>query len=72
MPSHQINFQKSYTERKAKHISSRYACSLLYSFDATKNKHDYGRGEDSIERLCRKIKNFAMKIITMREQKWYH
>ena len=63
MPSHQNNSEKSYTERKAKHISSGYACSLICSFDTTKNERDYGRGEDSIERLCRKIKDYAMKII---------
>ena len=59
MNSSENNLEKSYTDRKAKNILSGYACNLICSFDATKNKHDFGRGEDSIESLCKKVKRLC-------------
>ena len=34
------------------------------SFDKAENKLDYYRGRDCIEKLCKKLKEHAMKIIT--------
>ena len=45
----QNNFQKSYTERKAKHEPSGYSLSLICSFDSTKNKHYVDRGKDCVK-----------------------
>ena len=33
------------------------------SFDEKENKLDYYRGKDCIEKLCKKLKKHAMKII---------
>ena len=68
MHSSPNNPKKSNTERKAKHIPSGYACGLICSFDATKNKHDFGRAEDCIERLCKKFKEYAMEKINYVER----
>ena len=52
IPSSQNNLEKPYTERKAKDILSGYSYDLICSFDAT----NFTRGEDSIEKLCKKFK----------------
>ena len=68
MHSSQNNPEKSYTERKAKHIPSGYACDLICSFDATKSKHDFGRGEDCVESLCKKFNDYVIEIIDNEEK----
>ena len=50
------NLEKSYTERKPKHTPSGYSWCTICSFDSTKNKHCYYRGEDCIERLCKMLR----------------
>ena len=52
-----------YTDKKAKHESSVWAMLTKCSFDKTENKLDYYRGKDCIEKLCKKLKERAMKII---------
>ena len=64
----QNSLEKSYTERKAKHIPSGCACSLICSFDATKNKRGYYRGEDCIDSLCKKLKELVLEIINYEEK----
>ena len=64
----QNNLEKSYTERKAKHILTGCACSLICSFDATKNKHGYYIGEDCIDWLCKKLKELILEIISYDEK----
>ena len=59
----QNNFQKSYTERKAKHEPSGYSLSLICWFDSTKNKHFVSRGKDCIKHFCRKLKELGTEII---------
>ena len=44
--------------------------SIICSFDKKENKFNYYRGKDCIEKLCRKIKESANKIID-REKKNY-
>ena len=53
--SRQNNPENSYTERKAKHKPSGYSWSLIYLFDATKNRHNFYRGKDCIERFCKDV-----------------
>ena len=67
-PPFQNNPEKSYTERKAKHAPSGCACSLICSFDSTKSKHSYCRGEDCIEFLCEKFEELALEIINYEEK----
>ena len=64
----QNNPEKSYTERKAEHISSGCASLVTFSFDLTKNKHDYFKGEDCIEMFCKKFKKLALEIINYKEK----
>ena len=45
-----------------------YWVNLICSFDTTKNKRDFGRGEDSIEGLFKKFKYYVMKIINYEEK----
>ena len=63
------NLEKSYTERKAKHTPSGYSCCTICSFDSTKNKHGFYRGEDCIERLCKNLREPALEIINYKKKK---
>ena len=52
MHSCQSNPEKPYTEQKTKHTPSGYSLFANCSFDATKNKLDWNRGKDCMERAC--------------------
>ena len=58
------NLEESYTEKKAKHELSGWAMFTRCSFDEKENKLNYYRGKDCIEKLCKKLKERAMKIIS--------
>ena len=47
----QNNVEKSYTEKKAKHTPSGYSLFTNCSFDETKNKLDFYRGKDCMEKF---------------------
>ena len=64
----QNNPEKSYTEKKAKHEPSGWAMFTRCSFDKKENKLNYYRGKDCIEKLCKKLKERAMKIINYEEK----
>ena len=64
----QNNPEKSYTEKKAKHEPSGWAMLTKCSFDKTEDKLDYYRGKDCIEKLCKTLKEHAMKIINYEEK----
>ena len=64
----QNNPEKSYTERKAKHEPSGYSWSLICSFDATKNKHNFYRERNCIEKFCKDLKELGMEIINYKEK----
>ena len=68
MRSCQNNPEKSYTERKAKHEPSGYLWSLICSFNATKNRHDFCRERDCIKKFCKYSKELAMEIINYEEK----
>ena len=55
--------KKSYTEKKATHIPSGYALLIRSSFDASKNKLDFYREKNCMERLCKDLRDQAIKII---------
>ena len=63
--SSQNNPEKSYTEKKPIYEPSASAIFLSCSFDEKENKLNYYRGKDMkyIEKLCKKLKKRAMKII---------
>ena len=64
----QNNPEKSYTEKKAIHEPSGWAMFTSCSFDEKENKLNYYRGKDCIEKLCKKLKKRAMKIINYEEK----
>ena len=49
---------------KAKNEPSGWAMLTKCSFDAAENKLDYYRERDCIEKLCKKLKEHAMEIIS--------
>ena len=69
MHSWQNNFEKLYTEKKTKHISSGYLIFTSCSFDPTKNKPDCYKSEDCMERFCKDLREHAMKIINSEKKK---
>ena len=48
----QNNPNESYAERKAMHEPCGYAISLVFSFDKTKNKHNFYRGRDVLKGIA--------------------
>ena len=53
--SSQNNPEKSYTEKKARHGPSRWAMSVVCSFNKKENKLNNYRGKVCIEKLCKKV-----------------
>ena len=67
--SRQNNHEKSYTQKKAEHEPSGWAMLTRCSFDEEENKFDYYRRKDCIQKLCKKLKERAIKIINYEEKK---
>ena len=65
----QNNPEKSYTEKKARHKPSGWAMFTRCSFNKKENKLNYYRGKDCIEKLCKKLKKRAMKIINYEKKR---
>ena len=63
------NLEKSYTEKKARHEPSGWADPTKCSFNKKENKLDYYRGQDCIDKLCKNLKEHAMKITNYEEKK---
>ena len=57
-----INLKNLIQRKKTKHTPSGYSLFANFSFDTTKNKLDCYKGEDCVERLCKDLRNHAMKI----------
>ena len=57
------NPEKSSTIKKNKHTSSGYSIFTHCSFDKSKNKLNYYRGEDCIAKFCKDLREHATKII---------
>ena len=58
----------NHTQKKAKHEPSGWSMFTRCSFDKKENKLNYYRGKDCIEKLCKKLKERAMKIINYEEK----
>ena len=54
--------QESYTERNAIHEACGYSMNLV-TYDPNKNMHKFYRGKDCTEKLCKDLKDLAMKVI---------
>ena len=60
--------EKSYTEKKARHEPSGWAMFTRCLFNEKENKLYYYREKDCIEKLCKKLKEHAMKITNYEEK----
>ena len=66
------NYPKnSYTEKKAKHKPSGYTWCSICSFDDTKSKRYFYRGNDCIEKFCKDLKELGTVPLTNKEIKSY-
>ena len=63
------NPEKSSTTKLNKHTPSGYSLFTNCSFDKTKNKLDYYRGEDCMKKFCKDLREHATKIITYEKKK---
>ena len=61
--SWQNNPKKSHTKKKDKHVPSGYSWLTCFSSDASKNEFGYYRGKDCMKKLCKDLRDQAMKII---------
>ena len=64
----QNNLENLDTEKKARHEPSGWAMLTRCSFDKEENKINYYIGNDCIEKLYKKLKERAMKIINYEEK----
>ena len=67
--TYQNNQEKSYTEKKAKHVPSSYSLITCCSYHKSKNERKYYRGKDCIEMLSKDLREQAMKIINYEEKR---
>ena len=71
MHSCKNNPEKSYTEKKTKHAPSGYSLFRNCPFHATKNKLDWYKGIDCTERICKNVREHAIKIINFEKKRNY-
>ena len=60
---------KSYTTKINKHIPSGYSISAHCSFDESKNKFNYYRGDDCMEKFYKDVREHSTKIINYEKKK---
>ena len=63
------NLEESSTTEINKHTPSGYSLFTHCSFDKTKNKLDYYRGEDCMKKFCLNLRKHATKIINYEKKK---
>ena len=64
------NPEKSSTTKINKHTPSGYSLFTHCSFDKTKNKLDYYRGEDCMKKFCKDLREHATKIINYEKKRY--
>ena len=60
---------KSYTTKINKHTPSGYSIFTYYSFDESKNKLNYYRGDDCMKKFCKDLREHSKKIINYEKKK---
>ena len=63
MSTYHNNLKKSSTTKINKHTSSGYSLFTHCSFDTTKNKFDYYRGNNCMKSFCLNLREHATKLI---------
>ena len=69
MSTCQNNPNKSSTTKINKHTPSGYSIFTHCSFDESKNKLNYCRGDDCMKKVCKDLKTHANKIINYKKKK---
>ena len=69
MSSCQNNANKSSTTKINKHTPSGYSIFTSCSFDESKNKINYYRGDDCMKKFCKDLTKHATKIINYEKKK---
>ena len=64
----QNNHKNAYTEKKAKHKTSRYTWCSICSIGDTKNKRYFYRGKDCIEKFCKGLKELGTEMINFKKK----
>ena len=70
MSTCQNNPNKSSTTKINKHTPSGYSIFTRCSFDESKSKLNYYRGDDCMEKFCKDLKIHANKIINYKKKKY--
>ena len=65
----QNNPEKSYTEKKSKHMPSGYSLFTNCSFESTKNKLDCYKGKDCMESFCKDLREHTLKIVNFERKR---
>ena len=63
------NPKKLSTTKINKHISSGYSIFTHCSYDATRDKLDWHRCKDCMERFCKDLKEHVLKVINYEKKK---
>ena len=63
------NSEESSTTEINKHTPSGYSLFIHCSFDKTKNKLDYYRGDNCMEKFCKDLREHATKVINYEKKK---
>ena len=69
MSTCQNNPNKSSTTKINKYTPSDYSLFAHCSFDESKNKLNYHRGDDCMKKFCRDLREHSTKIITYKKKK---
>ena len=69
MSTCQNNPNKSSTTKINKHTPSGYSLITHCSFDESKNKLNYYRGDDCLKKFCKDLRKHAAKIINYKKKK---
>ena len=69
MSTCQNNPNKSFTTKINKHTPSGYSIFTSCSFDESKNKINYHRGDDCMEKFCKDLRERAMEIINYEKKR---
>ena len=60
---------KNLTQKKIKHTPSGYSLFTNCSFDETKNKLDYYRGKDCMEKFCKDWRQHTMRMFNYEKKR---
>ena len=69
MSTCQNNPNKSSTIKINKHTPSGYSIFTHFSFDESKNKINYSRGDDCMKKFCKDLREHSTKIINYKKKK---